>query len=122
MAKQIASCCASFEHVLEELNKLLTLLSDVWERSYNSEHLLANTNLVVIDGENKEEELDQTAEVDAFSPGPENQNAWLEPLLYTRPQSQFHSPRSILGEGYLLEGLLLYIFLERISIISHIVM
>ena len=69
-------------------------------RETNSEHLLAHTNLVVLDDENKEE-LDQTTEVDAFSPGPENQNAWLEPLQDTRAQSQLQARDNIHKEQQL---------------------
>ena len=64
-------------------------------REANSEHLLAHTNLVVLDDENKEEELDQTTEVDAFSPGSENQNAWLEHLLDTRARDNIHKEQQL---------------------------
>ena len=70
-------------------------------REANSEHLLAHTNLVVLDDENKEEELDQTTEIDAFSPEPENQNAWLQPLLDTRAQSQLQARDNIHKEQQL---------------------
>ena len=56
---------------------------------------------MVLDDENKEEELDQTTEVDAFSPGPENQNAWLEPLLDTLAQSQLQPRDNIHKEQQL---------------------